>query len=220
MRRRRVYQFVPNLLEGDATADNCLAIHHLLESHGYESRIFANAVHPGVGQLASPLAKLDVPDLLLYHFAGPFDLLEEAATLPCRRGMIYHNVTPAEFYDPYDPDAAAMCRRGRDGLASLRKYFHFALTVSAYNRRELESRGFPRIRRIPLVIDWSKYPPPESEPPDGIGEVLRILFVGRMVPNKKVEDLLEVLARLQRLCPGGVSLQVVGEDWLTFRPVP
>ncbi len=208
---KKIYQFIPNLLEGDGIADNCLAIHRLLSENGCKSRIFAGSVHPEVTGLVSPIDCLDVPDLLLYHFGGPFDLLEEATALPCRRGMIYHNVTPAEFYEPYDPATAQMCRRGRERLPRLREFFDFALAVSAYNRLELVHHGFPRAWEMPLVIDW-----PQCAPESGQGktkeEELRLLFVGRMVPNKKVEDLLEVLARLRKSRRGGVSLTVVGYD--------
>ncbi len=207
---RRIFQFIPNLLKGDGTADHCLAMHRLLQMSGYESRIFAGWAHPEVAGSVSPLADLEVPDLLLFHFGGPLDLLREALDLPCRRGMVYHNVTPAHFFAPYDPQAAEMCRRGREILPALRDSFAFALADSGFNQRELAGYGYRRVQSMPFAIDWRKYGPPPAAVREG--EELQLLFVGRVVPNKKVEDLLAVVARLRLARRGKVRLHVVGYD--------
>ncbi len=207
---KKIYQFIPNLLEGDGTADHCLAIHRLLTENSCISRIFANWAHPGVAEVITPLTGLDVPDLLLFHFGGPRDLLRETLALPCRKGMVYHNVTPAQFFAPYDPQAAEMCRRGRENLPSLKDSFSFALADSGFNQRELTGYGYRRVHNLPLAIDWRKYGPPSAREREQ--DEVRLLFVGRVVPNKKVEDLLAVVAKLNSAYRSKVYLQVVGYD--------
>jgi glycosyltransferase involved in cell wall biosynthesis len=86
-----------------------------------------------------------------------------------------------------------------------------ALGVSEYNRKELEDAGFRRTGVIPLTIDWSGM---DGEPDQalinkysGRGEI--ILFVGRVVPNKKIEDILKAFFHFKLIKPDA-SLILLG----------
>jgi len=66
------------------------------------------------------------------------------------------------------------------------------MAVSKFNAQELDGMGYRRVQVLPLVMDFSLV---RQKPDRGIlrslGDgKLNVLFVGRGVPNKRIEDLL------------------------------
>ena len=197
----RVHQIVPRMDAGDAVSNHALGIHHLLGEWGFESRIFAN----GMDEFGKRYASYDYTyrefmddrdDLLIFHYSiycGNYRMFLETRN---RKVIIYHNITPAEFYEVFYPDAADLCRMGRDLLPQL-KDCDLALGDSDFNRREMVEAGFPEEKTGVLPIN-----PPlgrldtveEDKDFDrllGDGRV-NFLYVGRVVPNKKVEDIIKL----------------------------
>ena len=103
----------------------------------------------------------------------------------------YHNVTPAAFFAPYDPGLFRLAALGRQELSTLVGSVDLALGDSEYNRQELESLGFSRTGVFPIAVDTSRItrrvarPALEAILDDGL---VNFLFVGRIAPNKKIED--------------------------------
>jgi glycosyltransferase involved in cell wall biosynthesis len=66
-----------------------------------------------------------------------------------------------------------------------------ALGDSEFNRRELDTLGFQRTGVFPIAVDTGRITQPASRPAledmldDGL---VNFLFVGRIAPNKKIED--------------------------------
>jgi glycosyltransferase involved in cell wall biosynthesis len=105
--------------------------------------------------------------------------------------VIYHNITPAEFFEPFWPDYAPILRRGRADLPALAPHFDVALGVSAYNAGDLATEGFHEPGVLPIPVDPRKW---EFAPDEAMMARLQdgrtnILFVGRIAPNKKQDDL-------------------------------
>jgi glycosyltransferase involved in cell wall biosynthesis len=113
----------------------------------------------------------------------------------------YHNVTPSHFFAPFDTGICRMAAEGRRELATLADRTDLALGVSDYNRRELEALGFPRTDILPIVVDTARLinaaPVPALELllQDGLAN---ILFVGRIAPNKKIEDHIRLAEHYKR----------------------
>jgi glycosyltransferase involved in cell wall biosynthesis len=104
---------------------------------------------------------------------------------------VYHNITPAHFFAPFDASVFGLARAGRAELATLAAVPDLALGVSEFNRAELESMGFERTGVLPLAVDLERLTQAPDRP--AIRTMLtddwaNILFVGRIVPNKKIED--------------------------------
>jgi len=86
--------------------------------------------------------------------------------------------------------------------------------VSEFNRRDLVDLGCPRTSVLPLTRE-----PRTSERPRspvvtrmyGDGRT-NVLVVGRVAPNKRIEDVLAAFAAYQRLFDPGSRLLVVGSD--------
>jgi glycosyltransferase involved in cell wall biosynthesis len=102
---------------------------------------------------------------------------------------------------------------GREELASLVPSVDLALADSEYNRRELADLGFRRTGVLPLFIDFLKYAAPSN---DFVRRLYRdgranILFVGRIAPNKKIEDLIKVAFYYKKYISPLVRLTVVGK---------
>jgi glycosyltransferase involved in cell wall biosynthesis len=111
--------------------------------------------------------------------------------LKSRRVLQYHNVTPAAYFAPYDPALFRLATLGRRELATLVGHVELALGDSEYNRRELAELGFASTGVFPIAVDTARIlrraerPALEGILDDGL---VNFLFVGRIAPNKKIED--------------------------------
>jgi glycosyltransferase involved in cell wall biosynthesis len=189
----RVHQWIPAAHLGDAVGNHARLLRSLFRSWGHESDIFALTIDEGLEddtrRWGSPASKS--ADVTIYHFAVPSPMSEAFRTLPGRRVLYYHNVTPAHFFAPYDAGMFRMAAAGRRELATLVDQTDLALGVSAFNRRELDALGFEPTGVLPIVVDTARLtqaprvPSLEAILQDGL---VNILFVGRIAPNKKIED--------------------------------
>jgi glycosyltransferase involved in cell wall biosynthesis len=113
----------------------------------------------------------------------------------------YHNVTPASYFAPYDPALFRLASIARQELATLVGRVDLALGVSDYNRRELEALGFEPTGVLPLAVDLSRITRPVQRPAlDKIldDDFVNFLFVGRIAPNKKIEDHIRLAEHYKR----------------------
>jgi len=198
-----VNQWVPAAHHGDAVGDNARALRGLLRRLGHESEIFALSVDEDLrddvrtwGDAASRQG-----DITILHFAMPSPMTAALATLPGTRVLCYHNVTPPAFFAPFDAGITRLTWLGRRELASLVGRVDLAAGVSEYNRRELESLGFEPTGVLPLLLDPHRLR--QAPPVPAIERVLQdgltnILFVGRVAPNKKIEDHIRLAEHYKR----------------------
>ncbi len=213
----QAHQLLAALSYGDAIGNEALAIQQHLRRAGYTSDIFAEHVHPRVAHLARPLweyPRVSGPaTVCVFHFsigsaAGPLIF-----NLPDRLLVIYHNITPAHYFLGFHPHLAGLCYNGRRELRAFAGRTDVALGDSEYNRRELTALGFARTGVLPIVLDLTKYdrhPAPVIQRLFDDGRT-NILFVGRIIPNKKIDDLIRVFAAYQRYLEPASRLLLVGD---------
>src|SRR5207244_458329 len=130
-------------------------------------------------------------DLTIFHYALPSPMTAAFAALPGGRILQYHNVTPPAFFAPYDPGLFRLALLGREELARLVGRVDLALGVSEYNRQELEAMGFDPTGVLPLAVDLARVTRGADRPALDRAlddELVNFLFVGRIAPNKKIED--------------------------------
>ncbi len=216
-RPRQVHQLLAALSYGDAIGNEALAIQSHLRGLGFESEIYAEHVHPRVAHLARPLwryASVSSPETVcLFHFSigSASGRLIHAA--PDRLVSIYHNITPAHFFLGFHPHLAGLCYHGRRELAAFAARTELGLGDSEFNRRELEAAGYTRTAVLPVVLDLANY----DRPPSPVVEAMfrdgrrNILFVGRIIPNKRIDELIRVFALYQRYVEPRSRLLLVGE---------
>jgi glycosyltransferase involved in cell wall biosynthesis len=213
---RQAHQVLATLGYGDAIANAVLGIQRVLRAAGFRSDIFTETADRRVEELARDyleLTEVSAPDtLLIHHFSLGSRASRLAYALPDRMMLVYHNITPPEFVADGHPALARLCFMGRRELAAFAPRTELAVGVSEFNRGELERLGFTETAVLPVVPDFSHL----EEPPDPvIGRLLdddwtNILFVGRIIPNKKIEDLIRFYAAYQRSFDRRSRLLLVG----------
>ncbi len=196
MHRPAVHQVLATLGYGDAIGHEVLGIQRVLRTAGYESDIFVETADPRLESLTRDYRELvDVshPDnLLLHHFSIGSKASRTAYALPDRMALIYHNITPPEYFAAVHRTLARQCFRGRREIHAYVDRCDMALGDSEFNRQDLESLGFDRTAVLPVVPDLSHL----DDPADWFvarqfdDEWTNVLFVGRVIANKKIEDVI------------------------------
>ena len=131
-----------------------------------------------------------------------------------RKILIYHNITPPHFFQGINTEVERRCAWGYEELRKMASHFDLALGVSEFNRQELSRAGFRNTGVLPIFLDFKNYYQVQEEKlkknlQDG---KVNILHVGRLVPQKKIEDVIKTFYLFQkRLCPES-RLVLVGTD--------
>ncbi|HJO04605.1 MAG TPA: glycosyltransferase [Acidobacteriota bacterium] len=203
--RIRVDQLLPAAHVRDATGESALHLAAGLERAGFEAGIYALTIDRELAGRVQPMHAFEPPggsDVTILHYAlaSPLD----SALLDCagKRVIVYHNLTPPEMLLPTSPEVARLTMVGRDQLVELARSngVDLAIGVSEYNTEDLRRVGFSRTTTLPLPIDLERYDV-ESEPVFAEqlawpGQVF--ITVGRLAPNKRLEDFLRVAAYYNR----------------------
>jgi len=192
-----VNQWVPAAHKGDAIGDSARRVRDLLRAIGHDSEIYAMTIDDVLRGEVRPFTEAAARDgeITIFHYALPSAMTEAFAALPKGRVLQYHNVTPAAYFAPYDPALFRLAALGRSELATLAGRVDFALGDSEYNRRELESLGFDRTGVFPIAVDTARITRHAERPAlDRLldDELVNFLFVGRIAPNKKIEDVIKL----------------------------
>jgi glycosyltransferase involved in cell wall biosynthesis len=211
-----VHQFHPTLAPGDAMSDHVFALRQRLRAWGYESDAFAVEIKPGLESEAHSyrelFRRLRPEDTLVLHFSMGHEVFDQLAKLRARRVLFFHNVTPSEFFVGINPHAAAHARLGARQLAHLAPSVDLAVGVSEFNRRALEEAGYAKTAAVPILVDWKRY---DAEPDADARALMagvhsKLLFVGRISPNKRQDELIRMLAYYRRCIDPEAILVLVG----------
>jgi glycosyltransferase involved in cell wall biosynthesis len=198
-----VNQWVPAAHRGDAIGDNARHLQSMLHRMGHQAQIYALTIDDDLQDVVRPFGHPDARrgDVTLFHFALASPMTEAFAGLKGLRVLQYHNVTPAHFFAPYDAGLFRLASLARRELASLAGRVDLALGVSEYNRSELEALGFSPTGVLPLAVNTERVTQPVERP--ALSKVLddefvNFLFVGRIAPNKKIEDHIRLAEHYKR----------------------
>lgn len=213
-----LHQFTVGATPGDAITEHAFLLRRWLRQAGIESDIYAASIHPSLAEEVMPYGRYRPSkpgELVILHHSIGADIVEDLLDRHLRFLVIYHNVTPPSFLRPLDPQLATQLERGRSQLRRLREYTVLALGVSGYNEAELKQVGFARTGVLPIVMDTVSF---DLEPDPALLARYRnggpnLLFVGRLVPNKRQEDLIKLLFFCKRIHPAA-RLFLVGSPWV------
>lgn len=202
---KAIHQLLPSLSYGDAISDEAIRIRDWLREAGYRSEIFVRRKDPRVGDQCRHYESgvFRPTDGLLYHHSIGCEITPAAIAHTGPKCLIYHNITPAEFFQPYRPEFARLLRHGREELWTLARSFPVSVGDSAYNAEELTLHGFASPGVLSLAIDPSHWniPPDEALMRQLQDGKRNLLFVGRYVPNKYQHHLVETFAHYLVLDP-------------------
>jgi glycosyltransferase involved in cell wall biosynthesis len=188
-----VNQWVPAAHRGDAIGDSARRVRDLLRELGHDSDLDALTIDDALKDDVRPFSDAGARrgDITIFHYALPSPMTAAFARLDRGRVLQYHNVTPASFFAQYDPALFRLASLGRQELATLVGHVEVALGDSSYNRQELDALGFGNTGVFPIAVDTSRVTAAASRPAldetldDGL---VNFLFVGRIAPNKMIED--------------------------------
>jgi glycosyltransferase involved in cell wall biosynthesis len=188
-----VNQWVPAAHTGDAIGDSARRVREMLRAAGHASDLFALTIDDDLRGDVRPFSDPDARrgNVTIFHFAVPSPMTAAFASLDGGRVLQYHNITPAAFFAPYDAGLFRLAALGRQELRTLVGQVDLALGDSDFNRRELEQMGFAPTGVMPIAVNIERITNAPRRPAlekilgDGL---INILFVGRIVPNKRIED--------------------------------
>jgi glycosyltransferase involved in cell wall biosynthesis len=199
----QIDQFHPSTSLGDAITNDMLEIRRVLRESGFSSEIFSHHVAPGLEKHVRLLSDY-VPEpasLLLIHHSMGFDGFDEIAALPCRKILRYHNITPSRLLP--NPHLQRYAEIGRRQLREYAKHVEIGVGVSEFNRKELVQLGYRYTSTVPLFIRaealLSDKPDPQLQ--RKLAGTENLLFVGRICPNKKQDDLVRIFDKYRQSRP-------------------
>ncbi|MCR9142346.1 MAG: glycosyltransferase family 4 protein [bacterium] len=221
---RRLIQVAPGVNPGDAITNEIRIIDRYFRSPPFhdlfvDTAVFAEHIHASLADFAQPAHRYrPLPgDFVLYHYGIAARITEQVRLWHgVSKALIYHNITPAEYYRPYSLYVAARLERARRDLRGLRDCFDLVFADSRFNGAELAALGYQNVRLLPVLFENGLIPrdrvnggnrddgaagaeasPRESDS----ARNLRILFVGRIAPNKGHADLIKIFYYIRRQEP-------------------
>jgi glycosyltransferase involved in cell wall biosynthesis len=195
-----IHQVLVAASPGDAITNLALGSRRLLRRVG-PSEIYARHIDPSLHDDVLPLTSYrprHTRNLLMFHASiGQSEVHEFLMSRAEPLVLVYHNVTPGEYFAPYDLVFADLLALGRREVERLRPRVVSAIADSGYNARELETMGYRNVRVVPPVVNLrrlSKVRPRESTMQHLAtfdGPIL--LSVGQIMPHKRPDFLVQVM---------------------------
>jgi glycosyltransferase involved in cell wall biosynthesis len=195
---RRVHQVLATLSYGDAIGNEVLGVQRVLRANGFDSEIFVETAHPRLEPQTRDYREMPEmvgpDDLVIHHFSIGSKASRISYALPARMMLVYHNITPPEYFVGVNKELAESCFLGRRELTAYAARCELAVGDSEFNRAELEALGFAPTAVLPVVPDFSHLEGvPETFTARGFDDDwTNILFVGRVIPNKRFDDLIRI----------------------------
>ena len=213
----RVIQVLDALDFGDGVSNDVIHLQELLAEIGIESRVYSKWWNERVADYTSDIEQYQPrrDDLVLYHFSGKSYILDQVIGYKCLRIVRYHNVTPPEFFLPDNLSAYAACKEGIQQIQKNIREFDGFLADSPFNAKDLICYGADSqtVDVLPIIFDFQRLK--EVCINEALLQKLKrqgpyILFVGRVAPNKKQEDILEAFENYYRYYDQRARLYLVG----------
>ena len=201
-----LHQFVAGYSLGDAISNEARRLRTLFREWGFASEIFCDRqrILPQLRREALDVAtaaqRIQPTDAVLLHLSIGSAVNELFRQLPCRKALRYHNITPPDFFQDFYEPTARILRAGREQIKALAGTAQVNLAVSEFNAAELRANGYTAVGVVPLLLDFAHLRSAangatRAKYDDGR---INILFVGRGVPNKRIEDLLAAFHYFQK----------------------
>lgn len=212
----RVVQVLTTISFGDAVGNDTLALKEILIKNGFETDIYAENIDRRLSKgSVKPVDELEVSreDIIIYHLSTGTSLNYWIKRVSCRKIMIYHNITPPVFLMEYNPSGAELCQQGLEEVRMLKDTFDVVFADSEFNKSDLVEMGYScPVRVLPILIPFEDYQKRPNQLlmkkyDDGY---INIVFVGRIVPNKKQEDIIHAFYLYQKYYNDKSRLFLVG----------
>lgn len=216
-RARSIHQLVHTLSYGDAISTEVLALQRTLRSLGYISEVYAIGEHSRLAGRSCPYREVldcQEADLILHYSLGsPLNDIYSSWTRG-RKFLVYHNITPARWFEGVNSRVARDIEHGLAELPALCRVSDGLWADSPFNAAELGTLGFkPEVLELPVDPErWERARDEKVFSTVKGAAAVNILHVGRLAPNKCVEDILKSFHYLHRQIEKDSRLWLVGID--------
>jgi glycosyltransferase involved in cell wall biosynthesis len=217
---RNIHQMQVAAATENSIGNEVIELQAALRRWGYRSEIYAEQIAPSMRGRARHFGRYrpSSQDLIILHYSTGSTLTDYLYNLQIPLVLLYHNVTPPAFLTGIGSGEKERARRGREALEGFREQTVLAIGRSAYSRAELAELGFQDPQVLPVIVSDELF---LTSPDTGVlarlgdDEATNLLFVGRIVPNKRQEDLIKLLYFYRQINPHA-RLLLVG-SWSSAR---
>ncbi len=216
----RVYQLASFVALKDGVSNCVIALDGMLQRMGYDCQIVVQSNQWGEEKnriikevLSFRDLKVEQEDVVFYHFSGEAECIREVERLNCRKVPVFHNVsTPALYRMTSWSTYRSLCTGLEDAKQTCHS-FDYAMALSEYSKSNLIEYGWSadKVEVVPIISGNSFMMDPNqtliSKYRDGYRN---FLAVGRIAPNKKIEDVIRIFDYYQKNIDENSRLFLVG----------
>ncbi|KWE61110.1 hypothetical protein WL76_03215 [Burkholderia ubonensis] len=193
----RLFISAPDIFPGDAVGNHCFSVARAARRLGMEVRTFARAFDGDVEPIEAMFGEIRDDDILFVSYSIFDPMLERLLLLPGHKIGYFHGVTTPELLREFEPVTADLCARSVEQFPLL-SHFDVLLANSRWTAQSLAP--YLDVDRVQIV------PPVSADMPifhrkqalHASHAQLNLMTVGRVVPHKRIEDAIDVLARVRR----------------------
>lgn len=213
----RIDQFYTTVSSGDATSKQILNLQEMLHRMGYKSDIFCEyqptQFERKTWQMMQYSHFANHKNILLLHYSLTYSsfVMDWLRKIPSRKIIIYHNITPHTYFWGINDVFYDAAYTGRKQLPFLRELTEIGWGDSQFNCKELVTNGWETSQVLPIIFNSAQLSQkPKQKLLKQLSNQINILFVGRMAPNKHIEDLILTFYYLKRRIFPNARLFLVG----------
>ena len=138
--KKNIHQFVSNFSRRDAIGENVIVLQNIFLNMGYDSKVFYHDCSEEVIEYAIPFEKYhqfsSSENLFIIHYGMKLPLLKPLINLPDIKILVYHNITPAKFFERFAPWLVETFLDSRRELGKLSSHVFAAIGDSTFNTEE------------------------------------------------------------------------------------
>ena len=214
----RIVQMVDALDYGDGVSNDIINLHNTMDQMNIDNTIYSKWAHEKVDGYRNDIEmyRPRKDDYILYHYSGKSHIIDQVLAFNLTTILRYHNITPPEFFQASNPDLAQRCREGIEQIKGYIHLFDFFCGDSSYNIENLVQMGADKEKTcvLPISLNLERLQKlrNKNEAIEDMNGHFNILSVGRIAPNKKIEDILDVFENYNKYYQPDSYLYLVGSS--------
>ncbi|MBQ8246332.1 MAG: glycosyltransferase family 4 protein [Lachnospiraceae bacterium] len=213
---KNIYQILPTIALGDGVSQQAIEMERELNRVGYHCRTYADSIVDEeikkTVYFIKELPETTDNDVIIYHLSTGSYIVERLLEMKGKLIIAYHNITPFFWYSKYDKNMERFCALGRRDMQMLVTRTDCCFADSEFNARELKEVGYQcPIIVSPIIIDFDRFGKRKECRRDiERSKNCNILFTGRVVPNKRIEKIIETFYYVKKYYLPQAVLNIVG----------
>lgn len=214
-----IYQVLPSISKFDAISQHALRIDAELKQRNIETQIVAEHINTEFTSIAKQPIEIDTFDnsQVLYHLSISNHIADTIFNSNCELDVWYHNITPAEFFENWEPFVALEMRIARYQLSQLAVRSRRGVAASIFSLNELQNSGCVDAQVMPVLFDAKTKVAMTSTVDRARKNIAStIISVGRFAPHKRIEKLIETFSIYKSEIDPKAQLHLVGSKASTW----